>query len=946
MLFWAWSCLVAVQAQHPFFRAHAFPEEYRQVQVREMLQSRTGYIWLGAGEGLFRFDGETMTPVVISTSILPFSVSALYEDADGLLWVGLQNGQVYTLDVSDRPKLWEPEEGHPAAPIVAFAEDGNGHFWIATYGEGLYCWKNNRLFNFATEDGMGGNEIYDMGVDHLGQVWCGTDRGLNLVGWENDRKTVRRFGREEGLPDEIVRLILPDERCGIWVGMHEGGLCRIDPASGRVDHVLPAWEHGIVTALACFHQREVWIGTDRQGLFRLDLPTGRLKRIAAPGKQPGPKVHALLRDDEGGVWVSSNTPGIFSANRRFQFLPSTPGNIQAILADQEGGVWAGAQEGLFRKTVLRDSFVRELPWLDLNVVSLYEDGFGNIWIGTFGQGVYGYKPQTGKLLFIPEGPLLANGSVLSMDGLDSTLWLATLGGATQWTFRGDPLANGSLHSRPPDEKARMGANYIYRVFVDSQRRTWFCTDGEGLYLLENDSLRHFTRADTVPLKAVYSIAEDGQGTIWVSTSDRGLFAFDGKDFSALSLKEGIRDLSIAGIAATARGEILIVHQSGVDLLDPLTGHLIYFGEEVGIPDLEPSLNALDADPLGNIWIGLPDRVLQFTSLDDSLRIHPKTRLVQVSVLLDPIPWWERKVFSYRENFLVFDYAGIWLTDPQSVTYRYQLEGFDRDWIQARDRRATYSNLPPGQYTFRVASTENGAFNGEPVIAYSFRVRSPWWLNPWFILAAGAGLAALLYSFIRNREQRLQRMEKLKQESIQSQYEALKSQINPHFLFNSFNTLIAFIEENPALAVEYVEKLSDFYRVILAYREKERISLGEELRLVGDFGYLLQKRFGSSFSMDIEVADTTSQVAPLSVQMLVENAVKHNVAAKDRPLKVTIRQEDGYLLITNNLQKKITAEPSTGFGLDGVIQRYALLSDRPVKVEQTEEVFRVWLPLLT
>ena len=191
-----------------------------------------------------------------------------------------------------------------------------------------------------------------------------------------------------------------------------------------------------------------------------------------------------------------------------------------------------------------------------------------------------------------------------------------------------------------------------------------------------------------------------------------------------------------------------------------------------------------------------------------------------------------------------------------------------------------------------------------------------------------------------------RAERQEKANILSQFELLKSQINPHFLFNSFNTLLAFIEENPSVAGEYVGKLSDFYRVMLAYREKERITLEEELNLTENFGYLLKKRFGENFSLEIKAGSNQYFVAPLSLQMLVENAVKHNVVGKNKPLVVRIEVQPGdYILVTNNLQPKMTADPSTGFGLSGIVNRYKMMTDRPVIVEKTEEEFRVLIPLL-
>lgn len=934
-------------AQKPWFRSHSFPEEFRDARVREMIQSASGYIWLGCQEGLFRFDGFAATPVRVGEKGAPFSVRSLYEDNKGRLWVGLESGEIYFLDHSGIPVLWDIEEGLPQAPVVAFAEDTSGNFWIATYGEGLYCWKSDRLYNFSTEDGLGGNDIYDMDSDTQGQIWCGTDRGINLVSWEGGRKKIEALGREEGLPDEIVRFILSDGLCGVWVGMHDGGVCRIDPQTREVDYLLPSWKLGVVTALACFHDREIWIGTESHGLLRLDLASRALESLSPANGKPGSHISALLRDDEGSVWLAGNNTGFFSANRHFEFAEGSPSDIQAVLADHSGQVWAGTQQGLFKKMTGQDSFVQVLPHLPLNVVSLYEDPYQNIWIGTFGQGVFGFHPPSGKVMHLDEGPNLVNGSILSIDGRDSLVWLATLGGVTQWTFRGDPLAGGALHSKAFDQESGLGANYIYRVMVDSKGRTWFGTDGKGLSMMHEGKIQSFTHADTIPLRAVYSLAEDGKGHIWFSTSNQGIFRFDGKQFHKISLKEGIRNLSISGIAATSRGEILIVHRNGMDLLDPETGHLIYYDEEVGIPDQEPNLNALHADRRGNIWVGLPNSLIRFSSLGDPLRIHPLTRLENVFVLLDPINWREQTEFSHLQNFLVFDFVGIWLTDPQSVTYRFKLEGYDRDWIYSRDHRATYSNLPPGRYTFMVSSTENSVFLDEPVVRYSFRIRAPLWQRWWFILLAILTLSGSAYALIKNRDVRLQRLEKLKQESIRSQYEALKSQINPHFLFNSFNTLAAFIEENPRQAVEYVEKLSDFYRVALAHREKDKISLEEELRMIRDFGYLLEKRFGRNFTLEIDVPQPQGYfVAPLALQILVENAIKHNIVSKARPLKVRIEiQSDDSLLVVNSLQKKLTAESSTGFGLMGIIKRYALLTSRPVVVEETSDEFRVRIPLL-
>ena len=194
---------------------------------------------------------------------------------------------------------------------------------------------------------------------------------------------------------------------------------------------------------------------------------------------------------------------------------------------------------------------------------------------------------------------------------------------------------------------------------------------------------------------------------------------------------------------------------------------------------------------------------------------------------------------------------------------------------------------------------------------------------------------------------MQREASLVREKLESQFEALKSQINPHFLFNNFNTLITIIEENPTIAVEYVEKLSDFYRSILQYREQQTIHLREELKIVKDYTFLLKKRYGDNLRMNIEIENLDHvHIVPLTLQMLVENAVKHNVISRHDPLTIRILREDtGYITICNNLQKKIVAEQSTGFGLESIVKRYGLLTDQEVLIRPERHEFKVSIPPL-
>lgn len=254
---------------------------------------------------------------------------------------------------------------------------------------------------------------------------------------------------------------------------------------------------------------------------------------------------------------------------------------------------------------------------------------------------------------------------------------------------------------------------------------------------------------------------------------------------------------------------------------------------------------------------------------------------------------------------------------------------------------------PGQYIFRMQTSEHGNFVNVPEISWAFRIDQPLWTRWWFLLLCIAASVGFFLAIVRSRETRLRREAQSKRETLESQFAALKSQINPHFLFNSFNTLIATIEENPKVAVEYVEHLSDFYRSIIAYRERDFISLQEEMDLVRSFYFLLKKRYENGFQLLDQLDGQTGLVMPLALQMLVENAVKHNVISASKPLTIEIFVENGnYVVVRNNIRQKIKAEPSTHFGLQSLLRRYQLLGERPVIVEHSAAFFTVKVPIRT
>ena len=191
-------------------------------------------------------------------------------------------------------------------------------------------------------------------------------------------------------------------------------------------------------------------------------------------------------------------------------------------------------------------------------------------------------------------------------------------------------------------------------------------------------------------------------------------------------------------------------------------------------------------------------------------------------------------------------------------------------------------------------------------------------------------------------------ESLRKESIESQYQALKNQVNPHFLFNSLNTLASIIPEDPNLSVEFVQKLSSVYRYVLQNKDKELVDLKTEIDFIKSYLFLQQIRFGENIKTEINIPEEMmhANVAPLTIQMLIENAIKHNIISSAHPLNIEIYSKDSNsIVVKNNLQKKSAVEDSTGIGLNNIVNRYKFLTSKPVELVITATEFIITLPLL-
>ncbi len=940
------------KAQDPYFMQHEMSEGDEGSPIHAIFQDHQCMIWLGTENGLVQYDGTVWQDHPIIPDGTAISVTALFEDQSHHIWIGTSSGRIFILDPSRTSREFLPDEGHPTKPITAIGQDPQGFIWMASYGEGAYVYSGSRLYHLGMDDGLRSDDIYAMTITPHGEVWLGTDDGINICTFTNERKYIRALGLADGLPDQIVTALKSDEAGNIWIGTFEKGVVRFDVTLQKIVVPFQPQIHDEITSFTLFDQDEIWIGTRANGAWRYEHNRPFPRKILNPVALRQEKVRDMLTDVEGNIWIVTSRGTVFSAVRPFETLVANVPDIQALYCDHQDRVWIGTRLGLFRVEEFPEDIsrtVREATHYDFNIASLIEDRFHNLWIGTIDQGLYVYHPASGKVRHI--GSIIRKGglSVMSMDTSTAEIWLATLEGVVSYPsflnimYDPDP-AFGLLEDPWPSN-----LHFIFQVYVDSGDRVWFATDGNGLFCMEGGQIRQYTGQDEVRIRTVYSLCEDQRGHIWLNTPDHGLIEFDGSTFTPLGVKDGLGHPQSAAFLASGTGDFLIAHGRGVDLLEPGRKHFMYYRAEIGLRYFEPALNAIARNSRGHVYVGGRSTLVRYLAPKERLSIHPKTLITRVRVYDQEIDFYRTDRMPYYRNYISIDYVGLWYTSPTSVKYQYKLEGYDLEWKESRDKTASYSNLRPGAYTFIVKASENNFFLDEPAATYSFTIRKPFWWQAWFVGLVGCVSAGILYWIVKAREHRFQRQTLLKKEMIESQLATLKAQINPHFLFNSFNTLITLIDENamnPRVAIEYVEKLADFYRSILQYREQELISLSEEWSLVQHFVYLLEKRYGSNLRLNADPPPAEGFIMPLVLQILVENAVKHNVISEKYPLVIRISIDpDGYISVMNTIQAKSQPEPSTRFGLQSIIKRYQMLTDRKVMVEQDDLRFIVRIPII-
>lgn len=914
-------------SQNYHFNQHEVSTDLLRMNPSSIFRYKNELLFIGTKEGLIAFDGKKHD-VMVREDGGNQEPSSYFHDGE-YLWIGYSDGGIFRL-VDFKLKPWEIAEGWPKSKITGIGKDNIGQMWFSTYGEGLYVYAKEVLYNFNTDDGLEGNDIYNLVVDNAGKIFAGTDHGLIVCRFENEKKIIEKSTFLSAMPNEIITSLHLDQLDNkLYIGTFENGLWMYDFETKKVLQILKTNNQIKKIGIAGFG---ILALADHKNnpLMYYDYLNYKSKTFHPKGTESPLSILDILCDAEGNIWILCNNNGLISSPGIFSVRETNIINIQALL-EVDGNVYIGNDEGLFCNHQGADA----LPILKKeNILSLYYHKSKNeIWAGTFGDGIK-IIDQKGKLIkALNEKNGLSNNNVFCITQREGFIWVSTLAGLNKLSPDGTVL-------KQLNKKSGLPTDYNYTLFTDKSNNLWVGTDGKGITVIDkNDHIKQITNDQTI-----ISFAEDKNKKIWFSTLNNGLGKIEKDSIRWFGLSEGLTELHISGITSDKDGNIISFHHTGMDIIDPDTHTIICIGNNTGIRKWEQNINPFFNDFMHPILISEGSRIITYQPVHQPFlkaQLIIKTALAGKILLKQA----EYNILSYKDNDFLIEYAGIWFSDPDVVQYRYKMDGIDTEWRYTKDQKLIYPNLGSGNYTFIIECAANKTFSGAVTYEIKFRIKPAIWETWWFFFGLVVIFISIVYVWNESRNRRRKQLEEIKMDQVRSQLETLKSQINPHFLFNSFNTLVSIIESKPEQAVTFVEKLSDFYRNMLQFRDKDLIPLKDELEINQNYSFLLDQRFGNTVQIRTNIVNNDWLIIPLTLQILTENAVKHNAASKASPLIISITCENDTLKVSNNIQTRRTTEKSTHFGLQSLAKRYLNITGKEIIVLVTQQQFCITIPLI-
>lgn len=501
-----------------------------------------------------------------------------------------------------------------------------------------------------------------------------------------------------------------------------------------------------------------------------------------------------------------------------------------------------------------------------------------------------------------------------------------------------------------------------KIFFDRNDRPWFFPAFGWIATFDKTGqvrLKYYIKNKAKEqVGYITSIADDKQGDLWLVSRSVGLYKYNIAN-EEMTLYDQSDEISgfILQAMPDSKGHIWTAAMNKFSVFNPKTRSISHFS----IPLYENIFdygNALLQDSNGYMLATMHRDIVIFRP--DRLKLSPVLQPPLLSMI--NIAGKERQISTETdlklepdENSLEFYFGSLMSNEIFPYSLEYKLDGFNKEWIQAsNDNPAIYNNLNSGKYTFRIRAVARDRSWQSPERTISLTIRTPFYKAIWFwcLITFLVITTIVLFYHFRMRKQKeilsLQaKAQELEKEKTMVMYENLKQQLNPHFLFNSLTSLSGLIETDQQVAGTFLEQMSGIYRYILKNGNSETVTVKDEIEFVKLYINLQQTRFKSGLQVLINVPNEYLQyhIAPVTLQNMIENAIKHNIIDAVSPLIIEIVVEDKYLVAKNNLQKKAQVETSNKKGLSQFVSLYQYLSDLPVIIEESDKEFKIKIPLI-